>query len=120
MTKQKIKTTINMPKRLSKEIQDHMYKEGYNLRQKSIWICEALTEFLDKKRNEHQVIAATQVQRKTENITLYLEQGLSDRLKKSALELKSKSVQLKGVKGVKSLIVIASIVHRLFVYDEKN
>jgi hypothetical protein len=119
MKNKKYKVNTLMPEHLLRKIQDHMYKEGYNLRKKSLWVSESLSRLLELKKENytHLVNAATEIQKKTKAMTIYVEKDLYKKLDDAISTVRKHYPKLEGVK---SLIIRASVVKRLFDYDNKN
>jgi len=125
MKEKKPRLNAAIPESLSSAIDKNMIEEGYSKRKKSKWVEEALKELLasinnneDKKKQlkySKKVETASQIYGNTKIISIYIKAQLKHELACAILIVRK---YYPGLELVKSLIIKASIVNRLFTYDK--
>ena len=100
-----------------KEIRENMLKDGYNLREKSKWISEAIEDFLKLKEYHFLVKMAELFDDFHKTEVFYINPELEGKLKMAIIEVRKK---YPSIEGVKSLIVRASITRRLEIQGERK
>lgn len=106
----KIRINVILPKNHKKEIRERMLKDGYGLREKSLWISEAIESFIKLKEFHNLVELAGLVKDLEDAETVYVTESLADDILSALHEVRKNYPSLEGVK---SLIVRASIIRRL-------
>jgi len=112
----KMRLNVILPKNTKKEIREQMLRGGYGLREKSKWICEAIEDLLVLTDYPDYVKTASLMSNLSDVETIYLTDGLDQQLEKAILDVRKCYLELDGIK---SLIVRASIVRRLWQPNKK-
>lgn len=107
----KVRLNVILPKKTKKEIREKMLKEEYGLREKSKWICEAIDNLLSLDDFPDHVKTASLMSNLSDVETIYLPEELDQKLDDAILTVRKRYLE---IEGVKSLIVRASIVRRLW------
>ena len=107
----KIRLNVILPKNTKKEIRERMLQEEYSLREKSKWICESISELLSLEDYPQYVKTAGLMSNLADVETIYITEDLDQQLDDAILAVRKEYLELDGIK---SLIVRASIVRRLW------
>lgn len=108
----KKRINVRLPNNAVREIREKMLHEGYGLNEKSLWITEAINDFLSLKDYQNLVEMAELVREFSKTETVYIDSELEDKIEQAVIDVRRKYPTLEGVK---SLIIRASIIHRLVI-----
>ena len=107
----KIRLNVNLPSNAKKELRERMIKDGYGLKEKSKWIGEAIQDFIQTD----DFAQLTEMAGSLSNINAIESVNISPELDSKLEEacIKARTVY-PLLEGVKSLVVRASIIRRLW------
>jgi len=110
---EKIKITFVVPETLQKEMRQRLIGDGYNLKDKSKWVVEAITSFLAMDSYKDLVKLGDEMRgfEKTESIVV--DKELKKLLDESVLHIREEYPLLEGLQ---SRIIRTSIVQKLLRY----
>jgi hypothetical protein len=106
----KIRVNVIIPGNIKNELRQRMLKDGYGLREKSIWISEAIESLIKLDDFPTLVQMAGMVSNLSDVETVYITPKLKDAVEEALLNVRRNHP---GLEGVTSLIVRASIIRRL-------
>jgi hypothetical protein len=106
----KIRVNVIIPGNMKNELRQRMLKDGYGLREKSIWISEAIESLIKLEDFPALVQMAGMVSNLSDVETVYITPRLKDSVEEALLNVRRNHPALEGVT---SLIVRASIIRRL-------
>ena len=113
----KIRLNVNLPSNAKQELRERMLRDGYGLREKSRWIGEAIQNFVQTDDFPQ----LTEMANTLSNINATESVNISSELDK---ELEEACIKVRTVypllEGVKSLVVRASIIRRLWRPSNKQ
>lgn len=109
---EKRSTSITIPGSLLIELETKIVSEGYGMKGKSQWICEAIEAFLQLPQSDVCELTgiADEMDKLNKRISLKLTDELVEKIDNALIEVRKKHPDLEGVKGK---IIRASIIQRL-------
>ncbi len=104
-----IKISVLIPKRLDDELMQRMISQGYGIRKKSLWICEAVTRLLGlggyPNIIQYEALAGLE-----KMVVFTASYELKQQLEDAIIKIRNKYPALEGVQ---SKIIRAAIMQRL-------
>lgn len=102
-------TTAKLPKSINQTMLEKIVKDGYGLRGKSKWICEAIQEFLKLDNYPELTEIADDMETMDAIVSMRINEKLMKAIDKATVEVRKK---YPSIEGVKSKIIRASIIQR--------
>ncbi|MDX1900645.1 MAG: hypothetical protein SFW66_01410 [Gammaproteobacteria bacterium] len=106
----KIMTSVKLQKSLNFKLQQRIISDGYGMRGKSLWITEAIENFLQLPDYPALVDIAGEMANQSEILSIRLSENLANDMEKAVVKIRR---QYPAMEGVKSNLVRASIMQRL-------
>lgn len=102
--------TLFVPKNLTKTLEKQIINDGYGMKGKSLWIREAIEEFLNLPNFIELSVLDNQFNDLSDSLSIRITPALDERLKEAVINVRK---HFPESEGVKSHIVRASILQRL-------
>lgn len=106
----KTKVSFAVPKSLKKELQQRVISDGYGLRGKSKWVCEAVTRLFEYDNHIELIHYSDELQGLDGMEAVVLNEDIKDAVDSKILDVRRAHPELEGVK---SRILRTAIVQRL-------
>lgn len=103
-------TTAKLPESINQTMLEKIVKDGYGLRGKSKWICEAINDFLKLDNYPELAEIADDMEAMDAIVSMRINEKLMKTIDKAFIEVRKK---YPSMEGVKSKIIRASIIQRL-------
>lgn len=106
----KTKVSFAVPKSLKKELQQRVTSDGYGLRGKSKWVCEALVRLFEYDNHVELIYYSDELHGLDGMEAVVLNEDIKDAVDNKILDVRRAHPELEGVK---SRILRTAIVQRL-------
>ncbi len=102
--------TVKIPKSIHQQMLEQIIRDGYGIRGKSKWVCEAIDRLLKLPDFHELVDIANEMLELTDIVSIRISPELLDKIDKAIIEVRK---HYPAIEGVKSNIIRASIFQRL-------
>lgn len=111
----KMTTSIKINDSLERLLLKRIVEDGYGLRGKSRWVCEAVEGLLQLEHFPELVEYADEMDNLNQMVSLRLTEALMDEVEEAVIKVRA---QYPSLEGVKSKIIRAGILQRLICNPE--
>lgn len=106
----KVKISFALPERMHREMLENIIAEGYSLREKSLWVTEAINNLLSNDSFTTFVSINDDLDGLDKVETINVPKELKDRISEAVIKVRQKDLSLEGIQ---SRIIRASILQRI-------
>lgn len=106
----KVKISFALPERMHRDMLEKIIAEGYSLREKSLWVAEAIDKLLINDNFTSFVAINDDLDGLDKIETINIPKELKDRISEAVIKVRQNDLSLEGIQ---SRIIRASILQRM-------